>query len=166
MIDLMGNTVWTEAQISRRVVELIRQKYSENDELYLARISLGKLMGTYTPTAEEEAEIEPYQTHVENCRAIAIQAREDNELLRRTIEYEQAVKKLAEPVPDVPATVPGTDADGNETLVPNPVLVIDTEERTAAQAVVDAVTQDVLDLVALRAEAHSIQDTVSEPVAI
>ena len=150
MLDLMGNTVWTEAQIAKYIVSLIRQSYSENDELYLARISLGKLMGIYTPTAEEEAQIGPFQTYVEACRTTGNQMRQDNDLLRRTIEYENALKKIESPVPAVDATITIIDESGNEVTVDNPVLVQDAEERIAAQAIIDAVTQDVLDLYYLR----------------
>lgn len=45
----------------------------------------------------------------------------------------------------LPATVTEIDADGNETEVPNPAIVKDDEERAAAQAVIDATPQEVID---------------------
>jgi len=163
MIDLMGNTVWTDAQIDKRVVALIRQKYSANDELKLARIGLGKQLGIYTPTPEEEAEFQAFAAHVLACREIGKQARLDNDLLRRTIAYEKAIRRLAEPVPDAPEMITTLDEDGNEVVVENPILVRDANERAQAQAIIDTAAQDVLDLAAKR-EAARITEADGVPV--
>ena len=45
----------------------------------------------------------------------------------------------------LPATITQVDMDGNETEVPNPVIVADDAERAAAQAIVDATPQEVID---------------------
>lgn len=54
--------------VAERVIGQIRAKYSVDDELYLARISVGALRGTYTPDAGEEALIAEYQIDVEAAR--------------------------------------------------------------------------------------------------
>jgi hypothetical protein len=54
--------------IASRVVEQIRARYTLDDELYLARISVGALRGTYSPSADELARIDTYQIDVEAAR--------------------------------------------------------------------------------------------------
>jgi len=54
--------------IAERVIQQIRAKYSVNDELFLARISVGALRGTYAPSADELAMIDAYQVDVETTR--------------------------------------------------------------------------------------------------
>lgn len=55
--------------ITARMQEKIKEKYPRTeDELFLARISVGQIMGTYTMTAEEQQEVADYQAHVEAVR--------------------------------------------------------------------------------------------------
>ena len=54
--------------IAGRVIEQIRSKYSIDEELYFARISVGTLRGSYTPTADELTAIDEYQSDVEATR--------------------------------------------------------------------------------------------------
>jgi hypothetical protein len=54
--------------ISERMIAQIRAKYTVDDELFLARISVGALMGTYSPSADEQARIGAYQIDVEAAR--------------------------------------------------------------------------------------------------
>jgi hypothetical protein len=54
--------------IAERVIQTIRGKYTVDDELFLARISVGALRGTYTPSADEDAAISAYQVDVEAAR--------------------------------------------------------------------------------------------------
>jgi|GEM_PF-4085089 len=58
-----------------------------------------------------------------------------------------------EPVEPLPATVEVAVEDGTIISEPNPLIVQDDAERTAAQAVVDGVSQAVIDLVEVRANA-------------
>jgi len=54
--------------IAERVIEQIRAKYSIDDELFIARISVGALRQTYNQSADEETLIADYQTDVEAAR--------------------------------------------------------------------------------------------------
>ena len=165
-VDLMEDHVYTNDEIKQRVVAVIRSKYSENDELKLARITIGAQMGRYTLSAAEQAEIDAFEQHVLAARAAGQQMVKDNDLLKRTLEYERAQQRLAQPPLDPQAT----DANGNllypdveeidpitgkptGKMLPNPEIVRDQNERTAAQAVVNAAQQDAIDLAAQR-EAH------------
>ena len=55
--------------INDRVCEKIREQYSLDDELKLARISIGELQKTYTPSAAELQSVADYQIAVEAARA-------------------------------------------------------------------------------------------------
>jgi len=55
--------------INKRVVERLREQFSADDEFKLNRIATGHLLGRYTPTADEMAEIEAFD-------AAAIEARD------------------------------------------------------------------------------------------
>jgi len=144
MIDLMSDDVFTSHEIDARVVSIIRQKYTLEDEQKIARIAVGALQKTYTPSASEVALIAAYQVDVEAARAIGAQAAKDNALLADTIAYEGAEARLAEPIkkatdkdadgnllyPDVEEM----DANGKPTgkMLPNPALAEDKAERAAA----------------------------------
>ena len=55
--------------INDRVCEKIREQYSLDDELKLARVSIGSLQKTYTPSAAESQAVTDYQVAVEAARA-------------------------------------------------------------------------------------------------
>lgn len=54
--------------IHRRMQDQIAARFPLDEELFLARISVGALRGTYQPTAAEIAEIDEYQQFVEGVR--------------------------------------------------------------------------------------------------
>jgi len=54
-----------------RLQERIRSKYSQEDEVYFTRISIGALSGTYTMMPDEPGLISAYQDWVEESREIA-----------------------------------------------------------------------------------------------
>lgn len=56
------------ALISRRMIEKIRQSYSPDDEMYLARIGVGAALGMYTLTSDEQQELTVYREIVEGVR--------------------------------------------------------------------------------------------------
>ena len=93
-IDLKSNLVFTEAQITHRVVAMLRSLYSVDDEQFYSRILHGTTLGTYQMPPDELAEVRAYQIHVEECREAGRMARIDNDLLQRTIQYERAVERL------------------------------------------------------------------------
>lgn len=61
--------------IDKRLVERIRDRYSIDDELYLARIAVGAQLGTYQMEADEPALLADYQAWVESCRQWAREQR-------------------------------------------------------------------------------------------
>ena len=54
--------------ISQRVIERIRQRYSVDDELFFARITVGQQMGLYDMTPAELSEVETFKAWVEASR--------------------------------------------------------------------------------------------------
>ena len=54
--------------ISERMLQKIRAKYTPEDEMYFARISIGALSGQYTFEPGEQAAITAYGAHVESVR--------------------------------------------------------------------------------------------------
>lgn len=57
--------------IRERAEARIHERYSIDHELYLSRISIGALRGTYVLRPGEVEEIEAYQAHAEDVRAWA-----------------------------------------------------------------------------------------------
>jgi len=54
--------------IERRKLDMIRAKYSAEDEMYFARISVGAISGVYTLLPHEPALIAQYQADIESIR--------------------------------------------------------------------------------------------------
>ncbi len=55
--------------IAERMQQRIKERYPRTeDELFLARISIGQIMGTYAMSPEEQQEVGEYQAHVESVR--------------------------------------------------------------------------------------------------
>lgn len=54
--------------IANRMIDQIRESYTVNDELYLARLGVGASTGLYTPTQEEMNEMTVYGEFVESVR--------------------------------------------------------------------------------------------------
>lgn len=67
---------------------------------------------------------------------------DDGETIMVDVTEEIVTQQAIDPLP---ATVVETDRDGVETTVDNPKIVKDDEERAAAQAVIDATPQAVID---------------------
>lgn len=174
-IDFMGNTVFSNAQIDKRVVGWIRQKYSEDGEFKLLRLG-------------SSPEIEEYNIYVESCRTRGNQMRSDNDLLKSVIGYENALSRLSqyrlsegrpeqvietkigeqlnpetgeiEPIyseriipaiDPLPSTIamPIYDDNGNiigTENVPNPAIVNDEAGRNDAQELINITTDEVKNL--------------------
>jgi hypothetical protein len=129
-IDLMANDNWSDADIVRRTEAILSSQFPNSQ--ILQRKVQGQMLGQYTLTADEQAQLQAYAAASFAAGADADQARADMDLLRRTWAVEAAQTRLAQPVVD------GDDQDA--------------AERAAAQAVIDAATPDALALAAQRAQ--------------
>jgi len=164
-IDLYGNLTLRDEQINKRVVSIIRQRFSQEHETKLTRMSIGALMTPplYTLTPADQADIDAYHKHVLSAIAIGKQAKQDNALLIDTLRHEEAVARLALPAkkatdkdadgkllyPKVDELDPNTGKPTGKKLV-NPAITEDKAERATAQTTVKAVTAPVKALVAKR----------------
>lgn len=61
--------------INRRLVEIIRSKYTPDDESYLTRIACGQALGSYQMSAGEMQMVVEYQKTAEGARAWAKEER-------------------------------------------------------------------------------------------
>lgn len=64
-----------EARIKQQVKDLIREKYTTEDEMYFARISVGTVMGIYTYLPGEAEAVIEYGQYVESIRQWAREER-------------------------------------------------------------------------------------------
>lgn len=142
-VNLMGNDVWSEADIVNRTEAMIRSEFPYAAVAILNRKATGAALGQYTMTDDEQAELARYMQVCEAARQAGNAARADIALLQGALDVEAAQRRLLLP----PHAGPALLEDG----APNPQVEADAAQRAAAQAVIDGATQDVLDLVAARA---------------
>lgn len=174
-INLMSNDVWSDADILRRTESMIRAEFSLDEETILNRKALGKALGTYEPTEEEQYELVRYTAVAENARVEYQAAVADMNLLKEVFVYEDASRVLnemtladAQAFIETPRPEEIFDEEGNVTnqdelnvydaayneaqQVISKYESIEQNEsaRASAQQVIDNSSQDVKDLFLLR----------------
>lgn len=137
-VNLMGNDVWSPADIDARVAALIRSRYSADDELKAARLARKA-----EPDADDLAYVQAVDTWIAACVAEGRQARDDVALLVQVLRMEDANRRL-----DRPAVEPERDEDGNITNAD--ALAEDAVERAEAQAIIDGASPEAKALFDLR----------------
>lgn len=142
-VNLMGNDVWSEADIVNRTEAMIRSVFSDQVVAILNRKATGAALGQYTMTDDERAELARYAQACEDAHQAGNAARADMALLQRALDVEAAQRRLLLPLYAGPVLLEDGTAD--------PQAEADAAQRAAAQAVIDGATPDVLDLVAARA---------------
>lgn len=133
-IDLMGNTVWTDDDITRRTEAMLRAEFPIDRELILNRKQQGVMAGVYALSVEEQAEISRFQQLAFLCQQEGAAARTDMAVLTVVLQYEAAERRLAQV-----ALVEG-DAGYEQ----------DLQERAQATADMAGVSGQVLEMVELR----------------
>lgn len=128
-VDLMGNDVWSEADIKARLHAEIRSQISEFAEMELNRALQGKIMGLYVLTAQDQASLMIFKGATDRVTALGTAARADAALLKQVRALEAARRRLAQTVQ------PGSD---------------DAAQRLAAQATVTAADAATVALALLR----------------
>lgn len=118
-INLMGDVVFTEAQIRHRLKDIERSVYSERDEQELGRIVDGIALGAWPADQESLVKVNNFKNFMEEMIVLGITVRAENDLLFRTISYEQAQIRLAQVIaldgrPEQIAVDATYDADGIE----------------------------------------------------
>lgn len=149
-IDLLGNDVWSDADITNRCRAIIESHVPIARQDELRTIMLGHIAKLRAATDAEMAEITLVKSLTEAAADLSRAARADMSLLQSALDYESAARRLAVPVFAGPKTATTTDEAGGERQHDNPDYLIDQAEREAALDVVSSASQATLDLVVLR----------------
>jgi hypothetical protein len=96
IIDKLSDKTYTEHELRYMAQAEIASKISPESEANIARKLDGMNSGLYTPTPEELADIGRYKDVLETVQIETAQAVIDNQLLIDTINYEQALQRLAQ----------------------------------------------------------------------
>jgi len=92
MIDLMANDIWTDADITERTEAMVRSVLSDQEQAILLRKIVAASMGLWVLTDAEKELQQLFSAACDEAHAAGVQARIDNDLLRRTMEYEAALQ--------------------------------------------------------------------------
>lgn len=165
-INLMGNDVWSEADIKARLHAEIRSAISAYAETELNRALQGMAMGMHQLTPHEQEQLMLFKAATDRVEILGTAARSDMALLHEALALELAPRRLA-----LPLVVPETEEQRVDiytfdtvTVVTNqPALDSDAAERLAAQAVIDAASAPALALVLLR---NPPPEPIAEPVPV
>jgi hypothetical protein len=135
-VDLLGDHVWTETDIVNRTEAMVRAVTPVIQQQIITRKVTAALIGKWELTPAEKAENDAYEQACIEAHQAGQAARRDMALLQRAFNYERAALLLSVP--------PADDADQ-----------MDVEQaaaaRDAAEAIVDAADDELLQLVARRA---------------
>lgn len=127
-VNMMSNDVWSSADINGKVHDLIRSRYSQEDEFKAARLArLG----------ENPDFVAAVDSWIAACVQQGRDARSDMAVLLQVFDVEDAERRLAQPVVE-----PEYDDQGN--IINQEALDQDAAERAAAQAVIDTASPEVM----------------------
>jgi hypothetical protein len=149
-VNLMVDVRWSEHDIVQRMEAMIREHCSATEELILHRKMLGASINAYDLSAGEQAEIATYAGVCAVAQQAGRDARADMALLTQAFDVEAAQRRLA-----LPQVEPILDPEDPALVLNGLEVFADQEQRTTAQALIDAAAQAVLDLVAARAAARA-----------
>ena len=159
-INLLANDVWSDADIVNRTEAMIRSEFSVQAETIMNRKLLGEATGSYTLNDDEKAELVRFKTAVFNAQVAGVEARRDMELLKKVFELEAADQRLKKPVVE-----PVTETVDENTIVVNQTEIdADTAEREAAQAKLDAATEEEMNLFSLRNPVPVVETINEQPI--
>jgi hypothetical protein len=94
-INLMGNDVWTDADIKARLHAEIRSEVTELTEIELNRALQGAMLGMHTLTQHERENIAHFKAATDRVDALGMSARADMILLSETMMVESARNRLS-----------------------------------------------------------------------
>jgi hypothetical protein len=100
-VDVMANDVWTAADIVRRTEAIVRSQFSAEDEQILNRKVTGQMLGQYTLTPDEQAELSAFAAATEAARLQGSAARADMALLAQALAVEAGTLDPAAVAQDV-----------------------------------------------------------------
>jgi hypothetical protein len=130
----MENDIWTVQDINNKVQNIIRSKYSSDDEWKAARLARKS-----NATIEEQQFIAGVDSVIESAILEGKQAQTDMTLLLETITIETADRRLKQEQVQ-------PEFDENENIINQNAIDLDDAERNAAQAVIDNASDTAKDL--------------------
>lgn len=133
IVNLMANDVWSDADITRRTEAMVRSEFSSDAEAILNRKVSGALLGAYTMTTEDGAEVQRFNAVTLAASMAGVAARADMALLASAMAVE-ALQQALDALPD--------DEENQD-------------QRDALQAEIDTADVDVQQLVLDRSEARN-----------
>lgn len=149
-INLMGNDVWSEADIKARLHAELRGAISDYAETELKRALFAKSELGRPLTVAENTLLVQFATAEHRVALLGVQARADAILLSATFQVDAARQRLERPAV-LPVLAPPEAVDESAEAVQ-----ADTAERDAAQGVVDAASPEALALSLLRNPAPEV----------
>lgn len=149
-VNLLGNDVWTEADIVHKTEAELHSTVSKEDELILSRKMTGFSLGRVIPTTQEQVDLMRYEMAAYAAQQSGIAARADMALLQSAMGVEAARHRLAQPAVTEPAMTMVLDEADAYVEIANPAIATDAAERAEAQAELDNALPETLALVALR----------------
>jgi hypothetical protein len=152
-VDLMSNDRWYEHDHVNRTEAMVRAHWSAHDEAILNAKLWGAALGIEPLTQQEQMDIADLKAARTSARLAGLEARADAALLHSTLDAEPSYLRLRQPVLE-------PVVDDEEVVLNQEELDKDLAERAAAQAVVDACTQPVLDLLLLRNPILLIEESI------
>lgn len=161
-IDLMADHRWSEADILNRTEAMVRGAFPAEAEQILNRKLQGAAMG-FPLSEADQIELAQFQAAVLDAQTAGHLARADMALLEGALALEAAQARLALPAIELEWSMPRWDEVAGEELsflLNAKAAQADQAERDAAQAVVDAASQQVLELTGARAAARA---PIAEP---
>lgn len=162
-VNLFGFDRWTEQDHVNRTEAIVRRDWPLNDELILSRKMQGAKEGRYTMTSLDLADMEDFNQVSVAAQMAGYFARLDAALLNATLDAEPSYLRLRQPVLEPVYTDP---EDTTSEVLNQGELDADAEERATAQAVVDAASVEVTDLLLLRNPLpEPVKETVEETTA-
>ena len=131
-INLMENHIWSEEDIVNRTEAMAHAVLSVEEETILSRKVISALLGAWTMTEDDLATQARFAAACAVAHQAGVEARADMALLQAAMDVEQAQLRL------------------QLAAEPAELAAIDAAERSAALAVLDKTTKEVMDLVSLR----------------
>jgi hypothetical protein len=152
-VNTMANDVWSDEDITNHTETRIAAEFPRWP--ILQRKVLAQMEGIYALTVDEQAQYDQYKAFAFQMGALADAARADMGLLLQVFILEAAQARLAQPLRYIDGSEDAPSIPQNDP--------VDADERAAAQAVVDAASQEAKDLAAQREAARQASNPPADP---
>lgn len=116
-IDMYADTVWSEADITRKTEAMIFSRFPPETENIMNRKATGAALGLYVPTPEEQVQLAEYTAIANAAREAGQQARESMAILVKVMEVEAAIRRVSQVLKPVTLKSPVYDSSGSPVWV-------------------------------------------------